>query len=297
MTPFDWNQALSFLVTAEEGSFSAAARALGLTQPTLSRQVGALEQALGVTLFERTGRSLALTEAGLDLLEHVRTMRAAADQLSLGATGKSQSVTGKVTVSASDSQCAYILPRVLEALRQAAPRIVVEINAENEISDLIRRQADIALRHVRPEQPDLIARRLPDGKATLYAHADYLRQIGWRGDPADLKRATLIAIAPAERTAALWQALGAEVGADDFRYLSNSAVTTWEMARQGRGICLMSQDIADLSDAMVPVLPDRPPLPFENWLVTHRELNTSRRIRLVFDCLAAALGRKGDATG
>ena len=92
---FDWNRARAFLVTAEEGSLSAAARALGMAQPTLGRQVSALESELGVILFERAGRGLALTQSGLELVEHVRAMGDAATRVSLTASGQSQSIEGR----------------------------------------------------------------------------------------------------------------------------------------------------------------------------------------------------------
>ncbi|MFT5800030.1 MAG: DNA-binding transcriptional LysR family regulator, partial [Candidatus Azotimanducaceae bacterium] len=122
---FDWNQARAFLVTAEEGSLSAAARALGLTQPTLSRQVAGLEEALGVTLFERTSRALLLTQSGVKLLADFRTMGDAANNISLAATGQSQAVTGHVLISATDLMARYLLPPVLKKLRKIAPDLQI----------------------------------------------------------------------------------------------------------------------------------------------------------------------------
>ena len=115
---FDWNQVRAFLVTAEEGSFSAAARALGLTQPTLGRQVAALEGHLGVTLFERVGRSLSLTQSGLELLDHVREMGDAAGRISLTASGQSQRIEGQVCITATDVVSIYLLPDALKQLRK-----------------------------------------------------------------------------------------------------------------------------------------------------------------------------------
>ncbi len=99
---FDWNQVRAFLATIEEGSLSSAARALNLTQPTLGRQVAALEAALGVTLFERSGRQLLPTPAGMEIAEHVRAMGEAATQVSLTASGQSLSIEGVVKVRASE---------------------------------------------------------------------------------------------------------------------------------------------------------------------------------------------------
>ena len=124
---FDWNQVRAFLATVEEGTLSAAARALGLTQPTLGRQVAALEASLKVTLFERVGKTLVLTKAGLDLLEHVRQMGEAATRISLSAAGHGQTVEGEVRISTSDGFAAYLLPDILKDLREIAPGISVEV--------------------------------------------------------------------------------------------------------------------------------------------------------------------------
>ena len=127
MDKIDWNQLRAFLETAESGSLSAAARKLGLTQPTLSRQVAAIEQRMGVTLFERVGKTMALTPTGLDLLEHARVMGAAAAALSLAATGRSEDVEGVVSVSASDVVAAHVLPPLVRQLREKEPGIAIEI--------------------------------------------------------------------------------------------------------------------------------------------------------------------------
>lgn len=152
MNRIDWNLARAFCATADAGSLSAAARKIGLTQPTLSRQVAALEDALGVTLFERIGKKLVLTDAGLGLLEHAQAMAAAADAMTLAAAGKVHEIAGRVTVSASDAISAYLLPDIVARIRQQAPQIRLVVVASNSISDLRRREADIAVRHVQFRQ-------------------------------------------------------------------------------------------------------------------------------------------------
>jgi DNA-binding transcriptional LysR family regulator len=144
---FDWNRARAFLVTAEEGSLSAAARALGMAQPTLGRQVDALEQELGVVLFERVGRGFTLTPSGLELLDHVRAMGDAANRVSLTAAGQSQSIEGKICIAASETYAAILLPPIIAKLRQVEPGIHIEIVASTKASDLLRREADIAIRN------------------------------------------------------------------------------------------------------------------------------------------------------
>ncbi|MFX3658302.1 MAG: LysR family transcriptional regulator [bacterium] len=156
---FDWNQVRAFLATAEEGSLSAAARVLHQTQPTLSRQVTALERALGVTLSERGHREVRLTGAGLELLEHARAMAEAANRVSLAASGQFARHRGP-RAHHRDRAARDPPPAgdALRKLRERAPGIVVEVVASDEFRDLIRREADIAIRHAQPTQPDLIGR-------------------------------------------------------------------------------------------------------------------------------------------
>ncbi|MDX1739020.1 MAG: LysR family transcriptional regulator, partial [Alphaproteobacteria bacterium] len=122
---FDWNRARAFLATAEFGSLSSAATAIGSSQPTLSRQVSALEEELGVTLFERVGKGLELTASGIELLECVKAMAASANNLSLIASGRSQSLEGSVTISATEFMSVYVLPPLLIKLRQLEPKISI----------------------------------------------------------------------------------------------------------------------------------------------------------------------------
>ncbi|MEM6355158.1 MAG: LysR family transcriptional regulator [Pseudomonadota bacterium] len=286
---FDWNQAKAFLATAETGSLSAAARALGLSQPTLSRQVAALEADLGVALFERIGRSLSLTGPGLELVEHVRAMGEAAGRVSLAAAGRTEAIEGRVAISASDVVAVHQLPPILARLRTEAPGIEIEVVAANEISDLQRREADIAIRHVRPEQPDLVARLVRETTAHLYAATSYLEAHGRPKTPDDLGDATFVYPGRSEPIIAALNGLGVGVSRGQFRLSSESGVVYWEMVRRGLGMGLMSRDVAACTPEVEQVLPNLPPIPMPVWLVTHQELRTSRRIRLVFDILAEAI--------
>ena len=286
---FDWNQARAFLVTAEEGSLSAAARALGLTQPTLGRQVAALEQELGVTLFERVGRSLSLTQSGLELVDHVRAMGDAAGQISLTASGQSQTIEGHVCITATDILSIYLLPDALKRLRETAPGIEVEVVTSNDVRDLQRREADIGIRHGRPEQPDLIAKLVRETSIHLYASTEYLDQYGRPGSPSDLSEAVFIGFDQSDRLPALLNELGLTLTKDNFKLISESGAMAWEMVKHGLGIGIMAKEIAERTLGVECVLPDLDPIPVPIWLVTHRELHTSRRIRLVFDLLADSL--------
>ncbi|MGB3337712.1 MAG: LysR family transcriptional regulator [Devosia sp.] len=286
----DWNQLHAFIATVEFGSLSAAARKLGLTQPTVGRQVAALEQDLGVLLFERVGRSLTLTVTGRELFESARLMSETASRLSIIASGQSQSIEGLVRITASDIVAAYTLPPILKQLHALAPGIAIEVVAANDVRDLMRREADIAIRHVRPEQPDLIARRCRGTTAHLYAATSYLDSHGRPRTGADLAEASFIGYSEADGLVAELGARGVPVTRRNFKWTTGSVVTAWEMIRQGLGIGVVFRDIAVGAPGVEPVLPDLTPFDVPIWLVVHRELHTSRRIRLVFDLLAEQLG-------
>ena len=287
----DWNHIRAFLTTAETGSLSAAARRLGLTQPTIGRQVAALEEDLGILLFERIGRSLALTKAGAELLDHTRDMGDAANRVSLVASGQAQSIEGQIRITASDISSAFVLPPILRQLQQRAPRLSVDVVAANDIRDLMRREADIAIRHVRPNQPDLIARKLVDATASFYASADYLNRRGRPKSMAEMAGHDFISFGDTDEMLAHYLPLGLPLTQENFRLGSQSGLVAWEFARQGFGITAMADDVAGMTPGMERVLPDMAPITFPVWLTTHRELHTSRRIRMVFDLLAEFLTR------
>ena len=287
---FDWNQARAFLATVEEGSLSAAARALKLTQPTLSRQVAALEQALGVTLFERVGRSMVPTAAALELLDHVKSMGEAAARISLSASGQAQAIEGKVSITASDGLAAVQLPSALDRLRREAPGIQVDIVVSNDIRDLRLREADIAIRHVRPDHPDLIARRLPDSVGHLYAMPAYLDRASRPATLAELSTHDIIGHGDTARMMEFLAAYGLTLTERSFVLSADNGLVVMELMKQGLGITALSREMANTVPGIEAVLPDELAVPIPVWLVTHRELHTSRRIRTVFDLLADELG-------
>lgn len=287
---FDWNRARAFLVTAEEGSLSAAARALGMAQPTLGRQVDALEEELGVVLFERAGRGLVLTPSGLELLDHVRSMGEAAGRVSLAASGHTQSVEGSICITASEIYSAYVLAPIVAKLRREYPGITVEIVASNAAIDLKRREADIAVRNFRPTQPDLIARRLADDCGHLYATPAYLVSIGNPKKPEDLSRAAFIGFDTTDTMLNGLNAMGLSLTHANFPILTESHIVHWHLCRQGAGIGIVPEGIGDNAPEVQRVLEGFQPFEFPVWLTTHREVHTSRRVRIVFDFLVAELG-------
>ena len=292
---FDWNRARAFLVTAEEGSFSAAGRALGVAQPTVGRQVAALEQELDVLLFERVGHGLQLTATGLDLVEHLRAMGEAAVRVSLTAAGQSLSLEGNVCISASQITAIHTLPPIIADLRARHPGIEVEIVATNDTSDLGRREADIAIRSFRPTQSELVARKVKDGRARLYASPDYLATLGEPTTPEALSRANFLGFDRGDALLKGLNALGLSLTQESFPVITGNQLVQWELAKRGVGVAIMMEEIGDAEPLVTRALPELPPVPVPMWLTTHRELSTSRRLRVVFDLLFEGLQRSGPA--
>ncbi len=285
---FDWNLARAFLVTAEEGSLSAAARALGLTQPTLSRQVASLEEELGVALFERVGRGLELTPSGAELLEQVRAMGDAAVNLKLTAAGQSSAIEGNICISATDLVTILAMPVLVQKLRDKHPDITVELIASNTISDLKRREADIAIRAMQPTEPDLIARKVGDITGHLYASEQYLELLGVPRSPEDLRDADFICD-KSEMFTSILAGCGVKLTQRNFPVSSESVITQWELVKRGLGIALLPDQLAQKEPRFHKVLPKLQPWEGPLWLVVHKELRTSRRVRVVFDFLVEEL--------
>lgn len=286
---FDWNRARAFLVTAEEGSLSAAARALGMTQPTLGRQVEALERELGLSLFDRVSKRLVLSQAGLDLLEHVRAMGEAARRTSLTASGQSKVLEGTVCITASEMFAAYVLPPILAKLRVVAPGVDIEIVASNAPQDLSRREADVAIRNFRPQDPNLYAKKVRDLTGDLYAASSYLDKIGRPQTAKALSTADFIGFDRSDAMIDLLNARGFELTQQSFVYVSESHFAQWQLVKHGLGIGVQADVIAAAESGVEPALVDFERVPFPVWLVSHRDLHSSRRVRVVFDLLADEL--------
>jgi len=282
---FNWNRAKSFLVAVDEGSYSAAAKALGVSQPTIGRQIGELEQELEVALFERAGRGLVLTPHGHQLVRHVKAMADAAGQLTMASSGHAQSLLGTVRISVSEVVGALVLPEIVKRLHESEPGIELEILATMEESDLLRREADIAVRLYRPEQPDLIAKKVAGTTFYPYATPDYIKRSGLDRANTSLSDAEFIGSDDNSILTEVLKEQGHPVTAKNFPVRTNSRLTQWELTKSGVGIGIMSREVGDNEPSVVRVSSGFAPISVDMWLVVHRELRTNLRIKYVFDFL------------
>lgn len=292
---FDWNRARAFLVAAETGSFASAARRLGVAQPTIGRQIAALERELGVTLFHRAGHGASLTEAGVELIEPLRAMADAAHEVALAATGAAGALEGPVRLTASEMICAHLLPPVIRRIRLAHPGISLEIIATQEVRDLRRGDADLAIRNVAPADPELVARRLPDGEGGLYASPAYLDALGPLRGIEDLARVDLLAFDTGPSMSDFLRRLGVSGAPAPTRIACANHQVLWAMCRAGLGATVNMTSIGDADPGVRRVPVDLPRIPVPMWLVSHRALRTSRRLRAVADALIEALDQRGES--
>lgn len=284
---FDWNHIRAFLVTAEEGTLSAAAKSLGLTQPTLSRQVYALEVELNVMLFERVGQRLVLTSSGLELLEHARQMGDAALDFSLSATGQSQAIEGSVTLSVSELTAAYMLPKIVAKLRKEEPGIELEVVVTNEASDLKRREADIAIRNFHPKQNDLIAKRLGNEVIRLYGTQSYLDDIPPFVNHSELEDIQIIAFDRSKQITDLLNKQGWNLSKQNFALITSNQMFQLALCKEGQGLIFLPEEIGDQEIGLVRAFPNMGAImQLPIWLVCHQELRTSLRVRRVFDFIS-----------
>ena len=286
---FDWALVKSFLAVLDAGSLMGAARRLGAQQPTLSRHVAELEAQLGTPLFERTGRGVTPTAAALAIADAARHMQDGAQALARGLAKSRDLATGTVRISTSEVAAVWLMPAVLARLQAEEPGIQIELVASNTITNLLRREADIAVRMVRPAQASLIARKLGEIPIVAAAHADYLARAGTPREPADLLRHRLIGYDRDDTMIRGFAALGVPVAREQFALRTDDQVAYGRLIAAGAGIGFVAAYNIGHWPGVVALLPQLaiPPLPC--WLAVHREIRGNRLVRRVYDFLAKEL--------
>jgi DNA-binding transcriptional LysR family regulator len=286
---FDWRLICCFLAALEHGSLLGAARALKSRQPTMGRHLAELESQLGVVLFERTGRGLKPTATALQLADSARAMETSALQLTRRLSGAQTSVSGTVRISASQPVACLLLPQVLTQMRQDLPEIQIELVASNAVSNLLRREADIAVRMLRPTQATLVAKKIGELEMGIFGHRDYLARRGTPRRAEDLFAHELIGNDTDDTITRAARALGHELGKESFSLRSDDLMVQWHAVRSGFGLGFLSLYQAQTEPELQRVLPALKIAPLPMWLAVHREIRTSQRIRAVYDYLAHSL--------
>jgi len=286
---FDWALIKSFLAVLDAGSLMGAARALGAQQPTLSRHVAELEQQLGTPLFERTGRGVTPTAAALAVADAARQMGDGALALARSLDKARNASTGTVRITTSEVAAAWLMPAVLARLRAQEPGIQIELVASNGISNLLRREADIAVRMVRPVQHSLIARKLADVPITAAAHESYLARAGTPRKATDLLNHTLIGYDRDDTMLRGFAALGQPIQREHFALRTDNQVAYGRLVAAGAGIGFVATYNVRHWPGVQTLLPQLGIIPLPCWLAVHREIRSNRLVRRVYDFLADAV--------
>jgi len=293
---FDWSLVKGFLAVLDAGSLMGAARKLGAQQPTLSRQIAQLESQLGAPLFERTGRGVTPTALALAIADGARRMAEGADTLAQSLAGRRSADRGTVRITSSDVAACWLLPPIVAALQRAEPAIEIELVASNAITNLLRREADIAVRMLRPAQGSLVARKLGEIEIVAAAHESYLARAGTPREPTDLLRHRLIGFDRDDGILRGFAALGYPVGREAFALRTDDQVAYGRLVAEGAGIGFVAAYCARAWPGVKTLLPALkvPALPC--WLAVHREIRSNRIVRRVYDFLAERLPAELAAT-
>lgn len=285
----DWNLIKSFVAVAEAGSLSGAARRLSASQPTLGRHVGELEAALGLTLFLRGRGGYELTESGMALLARARAMGEQAAAFGRLAEGKSERIAGSVRITASEIVAAYVLPDIAARLALEEPEIEVEIVASNQVENLLRRDADIAVRMAEPAQLDLVVRKVAELPLTACAARSYLARRGRPEHAEDMTDHDLVGYDRGMELIEGFAAFGIAIDRHAFRFRTDNQIVFWEAVKAGNGIGFAQAPLVRRTPSVEAILPDLPLPSLPMWIAMHRDVRTSARIRRVADFLFTEL--------
>ena len=286
---FNWSLIQTFIAVFDTSSMLGAARLLGAQQPTVSRQIAELEQQLGVPLFERTGRGVSPTAAALVLIDAARGMNVNADQLLRALSQESVKTKGLVKITASELAASFLLPSICAEFAAIEPDIQITIVATNRVSNLLRRDADIAVRMVRPEQGSLIAKKLGELRIVACAHESYLALHGTPIRPHDLLNHRLIGYDLDNQIVRGFADAGVPITSAHFGVRTDHQNVYTALIQAGAGIGFIDSQTIRHLNGVVPLLNELkiPSLPC--WLAVHREIHGNPLVRKVYDYLAQSI--------
>ncbi|KRB50882.1 LysR family transcriptional regulator [Rhizobium sp. Root708] len=285
----NWDYYRTLLAVLRHGSLSAAAREIGLTQPTVGRHIDALEETIGAQLFIRSPNGLLPTDAARDLQPYAETLASTAAALMRTATGERDRISGTVRISASEVIAVEVLPSILAPLMEEHPALRIEISASDDVEDLLHREADIAVRMTEPTQGALIAKRIGNIPLGFHAHRQYLQRNGTPQAMEDLAGHRIIGY---DRQTAYIRAMLARFPIPDniaFGFKTDSPLAQLAAIRAGLGIGICQTGLGRRDPGLVHVLADAFEIRLETWVVMHEGIRTSSRYRATFDALVNGL--------
>lgn len=292
MAAMDWNDLRYFLAVADEGSTLAAGRALRVSQTTVARRITALEEALGLTLFEKRQAGYLLTPAGEGLVERARQVEVATEGFTEASAALARDTSGVVRLTTQEIFANTLLAPILREMHELHPDIVIEIDTQQELLDLGAGEADIALRSTAGDAPaGMVGRTLCIDDWTLYCSREYADRHGVPHTRKELLGHAIIGGGGGK----LWRHYEAwlkSLGLENQVAMHHATSTGLLMAvRSGFGIAVLPCIVADADPDLVRCLPPRDDHHRQMWLLTHERVRHTPRIRLVIDFMYERLMR------
>jgi DNA-binding transcriptional LysR family regulator len=284
----NWDDLRVFLAVSREGSLTAAGRRLGLDQSTVGRRLTALEDEIEAQLFVRRPQGMSLTAAGRRLREHAEAIAEHALAAERAVTGERAELSGLVRLTAPTTFGARIVVPILAEFRRAHPQIDIELIAENRTLSLAQREADLALRLDRPDEPSLIARSVATVASSLYASQDYLRVHGEANLPG-LSGHAVIGYAGSFRPSVESKLLARHARNARVVLAASSLEAQLEAVRCGVGIAVLPCYLADKEKQLRRLLPPSQAGLRQLWSILHRDSRSVARVRVLADLLARRL--------
>lgn len=289
---FDWNDARFFVAVADSGSTLAAGRALRVSQTTVARRIAALEEALGIALFDKRRAGYALTDAGAALLTEARAIQGSAAALADAADAHRRADGGMVRLTAEESFAVNILPNMLRDLHDLHPGLMIELDASEDVRDLEAGAADVAIRVVKKlSGGGLVGRRVGQDLWTLYCSRAYAETHGAPRNRRELAGHALIS-GGGGHVGPYYTNWLRENGLEGAVAMQHGTVTgLFAAVRSGLGLAALPCSIAEMDDNLVRCLPPGAGSTREIWLVTHERQRHAPRVRAVLDFLGDRLHR------
>ncbi|RKF19910.1 LysR family transcriptional regulator [Alginatibacterium sediminis] len=289
MDKLNWEWIRWFIALSEHGSINKAAASLGVSQPTLSRNLATLEHQLELSLFKRSNQGIEISEHGLKLLDAARQMSKGADQILRTVQGSQQDISGTIRISVNEIIAFYVMPRLISEFRRLYPRIQIELVVSNSVSSLSKREADLAIRMFAPTQPDFVAKKLPDLPLSFYASHDYIALNGEPKTPEQLLQHSLIGFDQSTESIEAAARLGWKIKPENFAIRCDNLLVSIQLLLSGAGVLATHKGLAQQYRQIKELEVFKDTLSLEYWLVCHHDVHTNPRIRLLMNYISEQL--------
>ena len=288
---WSWDNLRYFLAVAQCGTLSAAARQLGVSHSTVQRRIGALELELQTSLFSRKVNGYALTQSGQALFKESAQLQTTLECISRKVSGSDSTVSGQVVLTSTDTLCFLVLPKLIKSLTQTYPELCVELKMINSISDVQNLEADIAIRSCMQAPADLIGRKIGTIQFAAYAALTYCQEKGIDRFPADVEAHQVIVLTDDYANTPFHQWLDSQLTVNTRTTIASGFLSAFGLCKAGLGITLLPTYMVDEASNLMKLEIDGNPVSNDLWILSHTDLRSTERVRVVRQYLYEELSR------